>query len=146
MSFLTKQENMSSSTETHGLSLPEKEAFIRGALSVMAQHTFGFICSVVGVFDQKTGRHCGSALRCMLNGRRAILAARHVIEEARQAPRGLAISTGYGRPPYPVHGPVNIDCIADMAVYFLPDDYVCPDGSFWPSKRMQRSRDRLSTD
>lgn len=132
--------------ENQGLSLQQKEAFIRDALSTMAEHTFGSICSVIGVFDQRMGRHYGSALRCMLNGRRAILTAFHVIDAARQAPRGLAISTGYGRPPYIVHGPVNVDHIADMAVYFLPDENSCPDATFWPSARIDRSLQRLSTD
>ena len=104
---------MQGTTETHGLSLQEKEAFIRGALSAMAQHTFSFICSVIGVSDSEMGRHCGSALRCKVNGRRAILTALHVIEEAKKEPFGLAISTGYGERPYVVHGAVNIDPFAD---------------------------------
>ena len=48
---------MQSTTESHGLSLQEKEVFILRALSTMAQHTFGFICSVIGVSDPKMGRH-----------------------------------------------------------------------------------------
>ncbi|HEV8059832.1 MAG TPA: hypothetical protein VGP68_08165, partial [Gemmataceae bacterium] len=132
--------------ESHGLSLEEKEAFIRRTLPAMAQHTFGFICSVIGVSDPKLGRHCGSALRCMLNGRRAILTALHVIEEAKKEPLGLAFSTGYGKPPYVVHGPLNIDPFADLAVYFLPADYPCMDESFWPSARIDHSLDRLATD
>ena len=137
---------MQDTTTSHGLSLPEKEAFVRGALSSMVQHTFGFICSVIGVSDPKMGRHCGSALRCMLNGRRAIVTALHVIEEAKKEPLGLALSTGYGELPYVVHGAVNIDPIADLAVYFLPDDYPCPEGNFWPSVRIDRSLDKLATD
>src|SRR5438067_1861764 len=124
--LMNRAGNMQSTTESHGLSLQEKEAFILGALSAMAQHTFGFICSVIGVSDPKMGRHYGSALRCKLNGRRAILTALHVIEEAKKEPLGLALSTGYGEPPYVVHGAVHIDAIADLAVYFLPDDYPCP--------------------
>jgi hypothetical protein len=128
------------------LSLAEKEAFIRRAVSAMGQHTFGFICSVFGVFDPKMGRHYGSALRCLLNGRRAILTALHVIEQAKKEPLGLAISTGYAEPPYVVHGAVNIDPIADLAVYFLPEDYPCPDDSFWPSAQIDHSLDKLARD
>jgi hypothetical protein len=142
---MNRAEHTESPMESQGLSLQEKEAFVRRALSVMAQHTFGFICSVFGVSDPEMGHHCGSALRCKLNGRRAILTALHVIEEANE-PLGLAISTGYGERPYVVHGPVNVDRVADLAVYFLPDDYPCPDTSFWPSPRIDRSLDRLSTD
>ncbi|HUY33716.1 MAG TPA: hypothetical protein VMV69_13280 [Pirellulales bacterium] len=135
-----------STTPTPGLPLKEKEAFIRSALSSMATHTFGFICSVIGVSDRTTGRHCGSALRCRLDGRRAILTALRVIEEAKKEPRGIAISTGYGEPPFVVHGPVNIDSLADLAVYFLPDEYRCSDSAFWSSKRIEHSPDKLATD
>jgi len=90
---------MPSTTESRGLSLQEKEAFVRGALYAMAQHTFGFICSVIGVSDPTMGRHYGSALRCKLNGQRALLTALHVIEGAKKEPSGLSISTGYGESP-----------------------------------------------
>jgi hypothetical protein len=139
-------ENLESATARRGLSVREKEDFIRGALSALGQHTFGFICSVFGVSDQKMGRHYGSALRCKLNGRRAILTALHVLEEAKKEPLGLALSTGYGEPPYVVHGAVNIDPIADLAVYFLPADYPCGDENFWPSARIDHSLDKLATD
>lgn len=129
-----------------GLSLQQKEAFIRRALPRLAQHTFPFVSSILGVVDQATGRHFGSALRCRLDGRRAILTAFHVIDAARKDPLGLAISTGYGKPPYIVDGSVNIDPVADLAVYFLPADYPCADEEFFPPSRIDRSRDRLSTD
>jgi hypothetical protein len=137
---------MQDTTKSHSLSLQEKEAFVLGALSAMAQHTFGFVCSVIGVSSPNMGRHFGSALRCVLDGRRAILTALHVIEEAKQEPLGLALSTGYGQPHYVVHGAVNIDPIADLAVYFLPGDYPCPEENFWPSARIDRLLDRLATD
>ena len=115
-------------------------------LSLMTPYTFGFICSVHGVRDSEMGRHRGTALRCKLNGRRAILTALHVIEEARKEPLGLALSTGYGERPYVVHGAANIDRVADLAVNFLPDDYRCPDNRFWPSADVNRSLDKLATD
>ena len=137
---------MQDTTKSHGLSLQEKEAFVRGALSAMAQHTFGFICSVMGISSPEMGQHYGSALRCKLNGQRAILTALHVIEEAKKKPLSLALSTGYGAPPYVVHGAVNIDPIADLAVYFLPADYPCPEENFWPSARIDHVLDKLDTD
>src|SRR5947209_14863803 len=140
------REEDNGTMEGPGLSLQEKEAFVRRALSVMTQHTFSFMCSVIGVSDPKMGRHYGSALRCKLNGRRAILTALHVIEEAKKEPLGLALSTGYGEPPYLVHDAVDIDPIADLAVYFLPADYPCPDNCFWPSARIDHSLDKLATD
>lgn len=137
---------MRGTTENHSLSLQEKEAFVRHALPAMAEHTFGFISSVIGVSDTTMGRHFGSALRCKLNGRRAIVTALHVIEAARREPLGLAFSTGYGQRPYIVEGPVDVDPRADMAVYFLPDDYPGGDEVFWPAARIDRPLDRLSTD
>src|SRR6267378_205438 len=101
---MNQAEDVQATTASDALSLQEKEAFVRGALTAMAQQTFGFICSVIGVSDPTMGRHCGSALRCILNGRRAILTALHVIEEAKKEPLGIAISTGYGERPYVVHG------------------------------------------
>jgi hypothetical protein len=130
--------------ERHNLSVQEKQEFILSALPAMAQHTFGFICSVIGLPSPQMGRHCGTALRCMLNGRRAILTALHVIDQARSEVSGFAISTGYGELPYIVHGDVNIDRAADIAVFFLPDDY--PDKPFWPSSSIDHSLERLGTD
>ena len=119
----TRQEPQS----PRSLSIEEKRQFILSTLPKMAEHTFPFLCSVIGIQNAKTGRHIGSALRCILQGKRAILTAEHVIREAQNEPAGFAISAGYGRPPFVVHGPVNIDPVADLAVYFLPQDY--PDDS-----------------
>jgi hypothetical protein len=82
----------------------------------------------------------------MINGERAIMTALHVIDEAKEEPLRLALSTGYGKPPYIVHGPVKIDPIGDLAIYFLPADYPSPGESFWPSARIERSLDNLATD
>jgi hypothetical protein len=143
---MNRAESAKSTTESPGLSFQEKEAFVRDALSSMARHTFPYICSVIGVTNEKTGRHFGSALRCIFRGRRALLTALHVIEEAQKEPLGFALSAGYGKPPYVVHGPVHIDPVADMAVYYLPNDFPCPDAAFWPAGRIDRSLDNLATD
>ena len=144
--LMNRVENNHIDTESQELSLKEKESFIRGRLCAMAQHTFGYISSVIGVSDQNMGRHYGSALRCKLNGRWAILTAFHVIEEVQQEQLGLAISTGYGKQPYVIQGALNVDKIADLAVYFLPNDYPGDAESFWLSSRIDRALDRLSTD
>ncbi len=135
------------SPSPRSLSIEEKTQFIRAALPKMAEHTFRFLCSVIGIQNAKTGRHIGSGLRCILRGKRAILTANHVIQQARNEPAGFAISAGYGRPPFVVHGPVNIDSVADLAVYFLPQDYPADSGvAFWRGDRMDRERTRLATD
>lgn len=137
---------MESAGEGHGLTLQEKQAFILGTLPAMAHYTSGFICSVFGVSDSTMGRHYGSAVRCKLRGQRAILTALHVIQEAQKEPLGVAISTAYGQRPYVVEGLVQIDQQADIAAYFLPDDYPCPDTVFWPSARIDHSLEKLATD
>ncbi len=141
---MDQTEDDRSAMRRQGLSLQEKEAFILGTLPAMAGYTFDFLCSVIGISNPKMGRHCGTAFRCMRNGRRAIITALHVIEEARKEPNGLAISTGYGERPYLVAGRVNIDPAGDLAVYDLPDDY--PDKPFWQSARIDASLDKLDTD
>jgi hypothetical protein len=143
---MNRATNLENASASKGLSLPEKEAFIRLAVSAMGEYTSGFICSVLGSPDGKIGQHLGSALRCKLNGRRAIVTALHVVEGAQKRSLGLALSTGYGERPYMVHGPVHIDPYADLAVYFLPDDYPCSDARFWTSARIDHSRDKLATD
>lgn len=129
-----------------GLSVEEKRRFVLSTLPIMARHTFPYVCSVLGVIDRSTGRHYGSAMRCVLNGKHAILSALHVIEKAKREPGGLAIATGYGREPYVVHGEVNIDRIADLAVYFVPDDFPQSGLDFWPAGRIDRELDKTSTD
>lgn len=135
------------STKEQVLTVEQKKEFILCALGDMAQHTFPAICSVIGVHDSKTGRHLGSATRCILNGRRAILTAFHVIDAAIREPGGFAISTGYGERPFRVYGKVNIDPIGDLAVFFLPDDYPhLEEKNFWPATRIDRTLDRLHSD
>jgi hypothetical protein len=134
-------------SETHGgLTVEEKRQFILAALPKMTRHTFPYVCSVFGVVDAKTGRHCGSGLRWMVNGRRAVVTALHVIDQAKREPGGVAVSTGYSQKPYLVHGEINIDPVADLAVYFLPDDYPCDNMAFWPPNRIDRAQENISTD
>jgi hypothetical protein len=143
---MSRSDELLISAQRQVLTLPEKEQFVLDAISRMAQYTFPFICSVIGVSDPKMGRHCGSALRCNLNGKRVVLTAQHVLHEAMKEPYGLAISIGYGQPPHVVHGTVNTDPVSDLAIYCLPDDYPCPDTAFWPARRIDRFLDKLSTD
>ncbi len=127
--------------------LEEKRRFVLSTIDVLAQETLPYISSIIGVLDAKTGRHAGSGLRCILGGRRALITAAHVIDQALQEPGGAAISTGYGGSPYLVGGQINVDRISDIAVYFLPDDFPTDRSlAFWPSERIDRELTRLSTD
>lgn len=128
--------------------LEKKIEFVRQALPPMARHTLPFLTSVIGITTPQTGKHVGSGLRCILQGRRAILTAGHVIKRANEDFNGFAVSAGYGVPPYQVHGPIHVDPVADLAAYFLPDDY--PDFAesvaFWPRGRMEAGCEKLATD
>jgi hypothetical protein len=124
-----------------------KEQFILDSIKPMAQYTFAFITSVVGIIDQHQGRHVGSGLRAIWKGRRVVMTARHVIEEAVKT-RGFALATGYGKSPYVAHGPIDCDLVGDLAIYYLPDDFPdsAPEKQFWPEDRIQCSTERLTTD
>jgi hypothetical protein len=129
------------------LSIEEKKRFILSTLPKMAEYTFPFTCSIVGILDKKTGRHIGSGLRCSLQGRRSILTAQHVLTEGSRVAAGFAVSAGYARAPFAVHGLINVDSVRDLAVYFLPEDYPADSGiGFWPSARLDRDRSKISTD
>jgi len=125
-----------------------KEEFILSTIQPMAEYTFPFLTSVVGVKDATQGEHVGSGLRAIVNSRRAVITARHVVERAAAYPRQFALSAGYGRAPYIVSGKIELDPIGDLAVYYLPDDFPAdvPEVSFWPEDRIQRSLERLATD
>jgi hypothetical protein len=125
-----------------------KEQFILSTIRPMAEYTFPFITSVVGINDVKYGEHVGSGLRAIVNGRRAVVSARHVIEQAASYPMKFALSAGYGQPPYVVAGKIELDPVGDLAVYYLADDFPrdAPGVAFWPEERIQRSSERLATD
>lgn len=131
------------------MDLKGKWAFLRDkALPCMAEATFPYVASIFGVHAPKTGEHEGTALRCVVSGRRCLITALHVLEAASKYPAGIAVSAGFGMPPRWIEGPINYDRIADVAVYFLPNDY--PDDPnlvrFWPEDRVEPSSSLRSTD
>lgn len=125
-----------------------KEQFILSTIRPMAEYTVPFITSVTGINDVTHGEHVGSGLRAIVNGRRAVISARHVIEQAATYPMKFALSAGYGQRPYVVGGKIELDPVGDLAVYYLPDDFPgdAPGMAFWPEERIQRSTERLATD
>ena len=123
--------------------------FILGALPQMTDATFPYLVNIAGVTGPNAGVHEGSGIRCLLSGRRCIVTAGHVLERASGAyPAGLAISAGYGKPPYFARGNFQFDRLNDLAIYPLPEDY--PDNPdsilFWPTERIDRTAERRSTD
>lgn len=126
----------------------DKEQFILSTIPKMAAYTFPYLTSVIGIVDELEGRHVGSGLRCIVDGRRAIATALHVITEASKFPKGFALSAGYGQRPYPVSGPVKIEPKSDLALFYLPEDFAVEreDVDFWPIERSDKTAERLSTD
>lgn len=129
----------------------ELEAKVRFALSTirpMAQFTHRHVASVMGVVDAQTGEQIGSALRCVVGGRRAIVTALHVLERAVSEYSAVGISAGFGVVPYQVAGEVHFEKSADLAIYFLPEDY--PEAgeklAFWPEARIDVTGERRTTD
>ena len=135
-------------TVTTDLRQMTKEQFILSTIRPMAEYTFPFLTSVVGIKDATIGEHVGSGLRAIVNGRRAVITARHVIEQAAGYPMKFAVSAGHGRPPYIVSGKIELDPFGDLSVYYLRDDFPVdvPGVSFWPESRIQGSTERLATD
>lgn len=128
----------------------EKWEFLeKKALPRMRDYTFPYIASVFGVRGPHEGTYQGTALRCILEGRRCIVTAYHVFDRAvRQFGGRLAISTENGAPPYQLEGQIRSDPIADLAICPLPDDYPAASNqiAFWPESRFDPSGERRSTD
>lgn len=130
------------------MQLKDKIQFVQSTVEPMAQYTFPYICSIIGVIDSEQGAHVGSALRCSLGGKQVAITAAHVMHQAQQDYSGVAISAGYGIEPYQIHGQIRLDTVADLAVYSLPADYPDKGGqvALWPEDRIEDDTERLSID
>jgi hypothetical protein len=126
----------------------DKTQFILSTIPRMAQYTFPYLTSVIGVVNGQRGHHLGSGLRCTVGGRRAVVTALHVIEAAATEPGGFALSAGYGVPPFRIFGAIHYDPVGDLAIYFIPDEYPASSEqiAFWPEDRIERPPQRLATD
>lgn len=128
------------------MELEAKIAFVLGTLERMAIHTRPYLASVIGVMSPTEGRHVGSACWCLLGGRRCLVTAAHVIDDALKYP-SLAVSIGHIMKPQLLQGEVLLDRDSDVAVYYLPDDLILGEGKdFWPEDRMDGTEAFLSTD
>ncbi|EYF06782.1 hypothetical protein [Chondromyces apiculatus] len=119
------------------MDLDDKIAFVQSTMNPMAWHTYPHIVSVLGVESNASGQHVGSALRFRMHGRRGIVTAAHVIREAQERYGRVAVTAIRGDVPYEFRGkPDLFDATADLAIYFLADDYPTEGVSFWPQERM----------
>ena len=121
----------------------EKIRFALSAIRPMAQMTFPYLAGVFGILDEGgKGILVGSALRCVLLGRKALITSFHVIDQC-----GFAISAGRGAPPYVIQDDIYFEERSDLAIYFLPADFPdTPALSYWPEQRIDRIGDRIQTD
>lgn len=102
------------------------------------------VLAVDGAGD--AGRYVGSALRLSFAGRRCIVSAAHVIEQARREGR-FAVGAVRGQAPFELHGaPDRLDETLDIAAYFLPHNYPDEGLAFWSDAQADVSETTLSTD
>jgi len=97
--------------------------FVRSTVEPMAQATFPFLSSIVGIVNETEGEYVGSGFRCILAGRRCLVTAAHVIEQASAFPLGGGFTMTRGAPPRRLSStPDRSDASRDLAVYFLGDE------------------------
>ena len=106
--------------------------FVRSTVRPMAEYTFPYVTSIVGILNAEEGEHVGSGLRCMLNGRPCLITANHVVEQANQAALGAGFVAERGSPPARLARiPDHTSAETDLAIYFL-DDLPAVEGTrFW---------------
>ncbi len=120
------------------MELDQLRQFLYQSVQAMAEYTFPYIVSIVGIVNEEKGEHLGSGLRYQHEGRRAFATAYHVIEKAKSGQyQAFAVSTGYGRPAFQILEEPIVDPAADLALCFLPVDYPeHEDIRYWPARRV----------
>jgi hypothetical protein len=101
----------------------------------MAVHTFPFVCSIIGVENEHEGYHVGTGFRLSTSTRRMLVTAKHVLDQARAAPLGVAFVHIRGEPPVRLASdPDIVDPMLDLAVWVLEgaDDDEASGARFWP--------------
>jgi hypothetical protein len=114
-------------------------AFVRGTVTPMANLTFPFVTSIVGIMSTSEGEHVGSAVRCMLGGQRVLVTAKHVADQAAEAPLGGGYTIVRGAAPTQLpREPVLVDAARDLAIFSV-DSTGTGDIEWWP-------QDEIDTD
>jgi hypothetical protein len=121
--------------------------FVKTTVRPMAEYTFPYVTSVVGILDETEGQQVGSGLLCVLEGRRCVVTAYHVVLEAKQCAMGAGFVSRRGAPPLPLDDvPFLASSSFDLAVFFLRDRDVTDLRLFWPENRVDVVAERRSTD
>ena len=120
----------------------EKVDFVLSTLRPLAEATFPFLSSIVGITDGQSAKHVGSGFYCRSRSRRVLVTSAHVLDDAAQFPR-YGISAGFGVPPFVLpKGSVSwTDAEADLAVLALPPAFEPP-----PDQKSFLDEDRIDPD
>jgi hypothetical protein len=129
------------------MKIDDKIEFVQRATIAMAEETYPFIASIVGVDESNATPHVGSAFRLRLHGRRFIVTAGHVVDEALGRFGRVAVTGERGREPYLLtRDPDRVDDVHDFAVFEVAEDYPGNAVSFWLPDRMAKDDAMLSSD
>ncbi|KAJ3050207.1 hypothetical protein HK102_012341, partial [Quaeritorhiza haematococci] len=117
----------------------EKNAFLERAVAEMATYTLRYLSQVVGVQDGGTGRFLGSGFFCQLGGKKIVVTARHVIQEAEEAGlRRVVFGRGDAMPPGIADGDILLFDDADLAFYTPDGVFPLPESKgYWPEDRIE---------
>lgn len=129
------------------MDMNDKLRFIQESLAPMKEHTFQYICSFFGVADEgRTGKFFGTAFRCLINKKKAVITCFHVLDQAMSC-EGLAVSRGYGAAPCSIGEEFLWDDKNDLVIHFLPEDYDPDDRlTYLSESRFDTSLARLGSD
>jgi Trypsin-like peptidase domain len=123
--------------------------FVKSTVRPMAEHTFPYITSIVGIIDGKEGDFVGSGFRLTLDGRPFLVTAKHVVDEANRYDLGAGFVAARGAPPHRLRATPDLaNDGTDLAVYDLSSAPTGEELRFWPRSRIDtaaepRSRDYL---
>jgi hypothetical protein len=89
----------------------------------------------------------GSAFRCVLGGRRVLVTAKHVLDQARNAPSGAAYTSVRGEPPTRLpETPAAADGTSDLAVFVLDRPAEGEGIEWWPQEKIDTDREARAHD
>lgn len=128
------------------MDISEKIEFTRRATLEMAEHTYPFIASVLGIDETSSNLHVGSAFRLEGDRRLAVTAA-HVYSEAQARFGRFGVTGARGTEPYELtQKPIFVSEDLDVAIFGLGNDYLDSAIAFWPRDRLEVDDGKLSTD
>jgi hypothetical protein len=121
--------------------------FVKRTVSPMATFTFPFLSSIAAILSSDEGEYFGTAFRCVLGGRRVLVTAKHVFDQAALAALGAGWTSERGRPPTPLPKlPSLVDAATDLAGFVLDRPPEGQDIDWWPEDRIDKSAEARGHD